>query len=144
MVRKGGLEPPCLSAPPPQDGVSANSTTSAKTRLYLTQTRGTGVSPVLSEPREERFRQFRIHPSQAGERLPEVTRPRGLRSVRRVVLRLLRPRVEYIETAIGIGGELKIISSIWALRIRNELLRHIVPGPAFLGKMQLPQVFQMR
>src|ERR1043166_3702438 len=29
MVRKGGLEPPCLSAPPPQDGVSANSTTSA-------------------------------------------------------------------------------------------------------------------
>ena len=30
MVRKGGLEPPCLSAPPPQDGVSANSTTSAR------------------------------------------------------------------------------------------------------------------
>jgi hypothetical protein len=29
MVRKGGLEPPCLSAPPPQDGVSANFTTSA-------------------------------------------------------------------------------------------------------------------
>jgi hypothetical protein len=23
LVRKGGLEPPCLSAPPPQDGVSA-------------------------------------------------------------------------------------------------------------------------
>src|SRR5208337_5201419 len=32
MVRKGGLEPPCLSAPPPQDGVSANFTTSAHTR----------------------------------------------------------------------------------------------------------------
>jgi hypothetical protein len=30
MVRKGGLEPPRLSAPPPQDGVSANSTTSAR------------------------------------------------------------------------------------------------------------------
>ena len=30
MVRKGGLEPPCLSAPPPQDGVSANFTTSAR------------------------------------------------------------------------------------------------------------------
>jgi hypothetical protein len=29
MVRKGGFEPPRLSAPPPQDGVSANSTTSA-------------------------------------------------------------------------------------------------------------------
>src|SRR6266568_6313944 len=29
MVRKAGLEPACLSAPPPQYGVSANSTTSA-------------------------------------------------------------------------------------------------------------------
>src|SRR6185312_13857213 len=29
LVRKGGLEPPCLSAPPPQDGVSANFTTTA-------------------------------------------------------------------------------------------------------------------
>ena len=29
LVRKGGFEPPCLSAPPPQDGVSASSTTSA-------------------------------------------------------------------------------------------------------------------
>src|SRR5262249_8733057 len=33
MVRKGGLEPPCLSAPPPQDGVSANFTTSARWAL---------------------------------------------------------------------------------------------------------------
>src|SRR4051812_34593163 len=30
MVRKAGLEPARLSAPPPQDGVSANSTTSAQ------------------------------------------------------------------------------------------------------------------
>ena len=29
MGRKGGREPPGLSAPPPQDGVSANFTTSA-------------------------------------------------------------------------------------------------------------------
>src|SRR5207248_3111177 len=29
MVRKGGFEPPRLSAPPPQDGVSASFTTSA-------------------------------------------------------------------------------------------------------------------
>src|ERR1700689_5539986 len=35
MVRKGGLEPPCLSAPPPQDGVSANFTTSAQNRFTL-------------------------------------------------------------------------------------------------------------
>ena len=32
MVRKGGFEPPRLSAPPPQDGVSASSTTSAQAR----------------------------------------------------------------------------------------------------------------
>jgi hypothetical protein len=36
MVRKGGLEPPCLSAPPPQDGVSANFTTSALRTKYGT------------------------------------------------------------------------------------------------------------
>ena len=33
MVRKAGLEPACLSAPPPQDGVSANSTTSAISQI---------------------------------------------------------------------------------------------------------------
>jgi hypothetical protein len=36
MVRKAGLEPACLSAPPPQDGVSANSTTSAGDKLHGT------------------------------------------------------------------------------------------------------------
>jgi hypothetical protein len=35
MVRKGGLEPPCLSAPPPQDGVSANFTTSALKNRFI-------------------------------------------------------------------------------------------------------------
>ncbi len=35
MVRKGGLEPPCLSAPPPQDGVSANFTTSALRNRFI-------------------------------------------------------------------------------------------------------------
>src|SRR6266566_2311416 len=35
MVRKGGFEPPRLSAPPPQDGVSASSTTSAQGRNFL-------------------------------------------------------------------------------------------------------------
>src|SRR5438876_2273195 len=36
MVRKGGFEPPRLSAPPPQDGVSASSTTSACTTSACT------------------------------------------------------------------------------------------------------------
>src|SRR5471030_1625362 len=35
LVRKGGFEPPRLSAPPPQDGVSASSTTSALAYLQL-------------------------------------------------------------------------------------------------------------
>ena len=35
MVRKGGFEPPRLSAPPPQDGVSASSTTSALIKTSL-------------------------------------------------------------------------------------------------------------
>jgi hypothetical protein len=34
MVRKGGFEPPRLSAPPPQDGVSASSTTSAHVKQH--------------------------------------------------------------------------------------------------------------
>ncbi|SRR5579862_7958738 len=34
LVRKGGFEPPRLSAPPPQDGVSASSTTSALRSNY--------------------------------------------------------------------------------------------------------------
>ena len=33
-VPKAGLEPACLAAPPPQDGVSANSTTSAKCYFF--------------------------------------------------------------------------------------------------------------
>ena len=37
LVRKGGLEPPCLSAPPPQDGVSANFTTSALGETTVSQ-----------------------------------------------------------------------------------------------------------
>ena len=35
LVRKGGFEPPRLSAPPPQDGVSASSTTSAREQARL-------------------------------------------------------------------------------------------------------------
>jgi len=35
LVRKRGLEPLCLSAPPPQDGVSANFTTSALKNRFI-------------------------------------------------------------------------------------------------------------
>src|SRR5713101_5888909 len=46
MVRKGGFEPPRLSAPPPQDGVSASSTTSACTTCALDQSR---VSTIIAK-----------------------------------------------------------------------------------------------
>jgi len=38
MVPKGGLEPPRVSPPPPQDGVSASSTTSARCRENILST----------------------------------------------------------------------------------------------------------
>ena len=43
---KAGLEPACLAAPPPQDGVSANSTTSAKS-LFLFRCRWRNRSVLL-------------------------------------------------------------------------------------------------
>src|SRR5215467_4719669 len=47
MVRKGGFEPPRLSAPPPQDGVSASSTTSA----LATREPGSGSSIITNADR---------------------------------------------------------------------------------------------
>ena len=43
MVRKGGFEPPRLSAPPPQDGVSASSTTSAQQLWQFIIAKGDGL-----------------------------------------------------------------------------------------------------
>ena len=50
MVRKGGFEPPRLSAPPPQDGVSASSTTSAQDELKPFE----GISIIAKECRLSR------------------------------------------------------------------------------------------
>ena len=47
MVRKGGFEPPCLTAPPPQDGVSANSTTSAFKTTFASKTASAGSDTLL-------------------------------------------------------------------------------------------------
>src|SRR5437016_7678442 len=41
IMPKAGLEPACLAAPPPQDGVSANSTTSAFLSLPFMAKRST-------------------------------------------------------------------------------------------------------
>ena len=42
LVRKAGLEPAWLAPPPPQDGVSANSTTSAFKASSTTTVSGAG------------------------------------------------------------------------------------------------------
>src|SRR5688572_32650318 len=50
---KAGLEPACLAAPPPQDGVSANSTTSAiweGTYLLDFSSGGAGAASFVSPP----------------------------------------------------------------------------------------------
>src|SRR5579862_183184 len=49
LVRKGGFEPPRLSAPPPQDGVSASSTTSAGIKLVAINNLTTPVSEGISD-----------------------------------------------------------------------------------------------
>jgi hypothetical protein len=46
MVPKGGLEPPRVAPPPPQDGVSASSTTSALGRCRV----GRGVLEIEGRP----------------------------------------------------------------------------------------------
>ncbi len=44
MVPKGGLEPPRVAPPPPQDGVSASSTTSALVRCGFMSEKLTGIA----------------------------------------------------------------------------------------------------
>ncbi len=48
MVRKEGFEPSRLTAQPPQDCVSANSTTSARFGAVLIMVGATGLEPVTS------------------------------------------------------------------------------------------------
>src|SRR6185312_5731733 len=72
LVRKAGLEPACLAAPPPQDGVSASFTTSALTAHYSSFHRFGGSSrsryrlrPRLYQSRK-RLRGFHARGPQRG------------------------------------------------------------------------------
>jgi hypothetical protein len=47
MVRKGGFEPPRLTAPPPQDGASASSATSARGEVRKKRTRSVYPASAL-------------------------------------------------------------------------------------------------
>src|SRR6266850_763605 len=51
---KAGLEPACLAAPPPQDGVSANSTTSAVLSLRAQAIHGNAFLPAATFSEELR------------------------------------------------------------------------------------------
>ena len=57
-MRKGGFEPPRLSAPPPQDGVSASSTTSAKKNCFTYNALALPCSALsaASRPSPQQFR----------------------------------------------------------------------------------------
>src|SRR4029077_8479986 len=64
MVRKGGFEPPRLSAPPPQDGVSASSTTSADFALLPLFCAACWVfEGAIGQRRRELLRPFTALPS---------------------------------------------------------------------------------
>ena len=47
LVRKGGFEPPRLTAPPPQDGASASSATSARGEVRKNRTRSINTSSAF-------------------------------------------------------------------------------------------------
>ena len=63
---------------------------------------------------------------------------------RRIVLRVLRPRIEDAEASIRVSGQLQIIPRIRTWRIGNEFRRHVVRRPAFIRIMQLPQIQEPR
>src|SRR5881396_1152258 len=62
MVPKGGLEPPRVSPPPPQDGVSASSTTSALGRCGFVRDKSSGIAARcdVSKIRSGFLRCFRL------------------------------------------------------------------------------------
>src|ERR1700741_4492025 len=76
LVRKGGFEPPRLSAPPPKDGVSASSTTSPnKNNFIFTASLQTSIR---WHPRAEifLFRAFENPRLTESARRHETSRPR--------------------------------------------------------------------
>src|ERR1039458_426948 len=76
MVRKGGFEPPRLSAPPPQDGVSASSTTSALQPLFANRLRENRRSArrLCQASNHRADYQLHAHPRSAGCVLSLYTR----------------------------------------------------------------------
>ncbi len=50
LVREGGFEPPSLAAPPPQDGVSASSTTPAAAMIIDLELPAVSSRSVLESP----------------------------------------------------------------------------------------------
>src|SRR5271156_4158529 len=61
LVRKGGFEPPRLSAPPPQDGVSASSTTSALKSICCRLFEGTEVCTARTETSDRQPHSTAVH-----------------------------------------------------------------------------------
>src|SRR6266699_6400937 len=79
-------------------------------------------------------------------RFPIPSRPEHTYLVRRgVMFRRIRSRVKHVETSIGRGRQLEIVGGILESReIGDQRFRSIVRRTAFFGKMQLPQIFEVR
>src|SRR6266567_5990421 len=65
-------------------------------------------------------------------------------AILRVMLGLLRPRVENVEASVRPRRQFQIISGVGSGGIGDEFLGHVVRLSTFLRKMQLPQILQSR
>ncbi len=63
MVPKGGLEPPRVSPPPPQDGVSASSTTSALVRCGFMSEKLAGIAAEETDVSKKSVRASSLFPA---------------------------------------------------------------------------------
>ena len=116
MVRKGGFEPPRLSAPPPQDGVSASSTTSALCKLpvinILANSSGEGIYSRILHRLRARDALFRFASPRAAKNSLWTAASRGC-TLRILVLMLSCPA-----TYCNVKG------SVYSRRVELDPRRH--------------------
>src|SRR5262249_35255728 len=62
----------------------------------------------------------------------------------RILLAFMRSGIQDLETAILPCGELQIICCVRTIGVRDEFLGNVMFWTAFLGIVQLPQIFESR
>ncbi len=137
LVRKVGFEPTCLSAPPPQDGVSASSTTSAAEKIVAKAGCGVNglgakiVSPckILAPPGGGPSTSLR---TSLGARCPCPTQDRSSRRWKRFG-EILRPETSGLRMTKGAKRYTAGDPSTSSLRLRSPRLRS---GSPPFGKLR--------